>query len=184
MAAVVTQVDLNITFIHTLPVLLCTVSSSVDSSCITFSYYKTEFPYLSPHLKLCVQELYVLFCLSPYRILCSAYYGSLAIIIKLKNFAGLCVVLCNKKIKHVAHFFKACYLTKSLHGALRSYYLLGGLEISLLPCDLKVCNLYHKSLLLVSALGYTAQYSDNIFFRYILILFFYLCLGHPSRLKF
>jgi len=40
MAAVVTQVDLNITFIHILPVLLCTVSSSVHSSCITFSCYK------------------------------------------------------------------------------------------------------------------------------------------------
>jgi hypothetical protein len=124
MAPVVMRVDHNIMFIFTLPVLLCTVSSSVDSSCITFSYYKIEFPYLSPHLKLCVQELFVSFCLSPYRILCSAYNRSLAIIIKLKSFAGLCVVLCNKKIKHVARCFKTCYLTKSLRGALRSYYLL------------------------------------------------------------
>ena len=28
------------------------------------------------------------------------------------------------------------------------------------------------------------QYWDHIFFRYISILFFHLCLGHPSRLKF
>jgi len=52
MAAVVTQVDLNFTFIHTLPVLFCTVSFSVDSSCIKFSHYNIKFPYLSPHLKL------------------------------------------------------------------------------------------------------------------------------------
>jgi hypothetical protein len=42
------------------------------------------------------------FCISPYRILCCAYNGSLVIIIKLKNFAGLHVVLCNKKFIHVA----------------------------------------------------------------------------------
>jgi hypothetical protein len=36
---------------------------------------------------------------------------------KLKNAAGLHVVLCNKKLMRVAHSFKTSYLTNSLRGA-------------------------------------------------------------------